>query len=249
MNATYLFAGLPVEINTIYAYVHEYCAAYRTAQAPLFAISTEEADLDYERAQAARADDKQNGWTSWGGEEKILEYLESLSVYRKIAERMPFYNVFLFHGSALAVDGTAYLFTAKSGTGKSTHARLWREMLGERALMVNDDKPLIRLKKDGTVTIYGTPYDGKHRLSNPVAVPLKAICLLNRGAENSIERISPQEAFPSLWIQAYRPRDPEACARTLELVKRLSQGVELFRLFCNQEPEAARVSFEAMGRE
>lgn len=233
MKGIYSLAGVTVEINSVFEPVHELLKDYKSGNSPDFSISLTEED-------ARREADK----LPWN-----LPYLEELAAYRKIAERMPFYNVILFHGSALAVNGAAYLFTAKSGTGKSTHARLWREMLGERALMVNDDKPLIRLKEDGTVTIYGTPYDGKHHLSNPVTVPLKAICLLNRGAENSIERISPQEAFPSLWIQAYRPRDPEACARTLELVKRLSQGVKLFRLFCNQEPEAARVSFEAMGRE
>ena len=83
------------------------------------------------------------------------DYLETLAVCRKIAERMPEYDTFLFHGSCIAVDGVGYLFTAKSGTGKSTHTRLWRELLDNRATMVNDDKPLIRIADDGLV-IYGT---------------------------------------------------------------------------------------------
>ncbi len=60
--------------------------------------------------------------------------------YRKLAESLLEYGVLLFHGSSVAVDGFGYIFAAQSGTGKSTHARLWRELLGERAVMVNDDK-------------------------------------------------------------------------------------------------------------
>ena len=78
------------------------------------------------------------------------------------------------------MDGQAVLFTAKSGTGKSTHTKLWRDLFGERAVMVNDDKPLLRILKDG-VLVCGTPWDGKHRLSTNCALPLKAICILERG--------------------------------------------------------------------
>jgi serine kinase of HPr protein (carbohydrate metabolism regulator) len=69
---------------------------------------------------------------------------------------MPYYDTFLFHGSAIAVDGVGYLFTAKSGTGKSTHARLWRELLGARAVMVNDDKPLLRVTEGRSAAPPGT---------------------------------------------------------------------------------------------
>ena len=105
------------------------------------------------------------------------DYLETLAVCRRIAERMPEHDTFLFYGSCIAVDGAGYVFTAKSGTGKSTHTRLWREMLGVRAVMVNDDKPLIRIADDGSV-IYDPPWDCNHHLSHNIAVPLKAICIL-----------------------------------------------------------------------
>ena len=111
--------------------------------------------------------------------------METLAVYRKIADQMLSYDTLLFHGSVVAVDETGYLFTAKSGTGKSPHARLWREYLGERAVMVNDDKPLLQITKNGVIA-YGTPWDGKHHLSSNIAVPLKAICILTRASENHI---------------------------------------------------------------
>ena len=154
------------------------------------------------------------------------------------------YNVLLFHASAIALDGTGYLFTAKSGTGKSTHARLWRETFGARAVMVNDDKPLLKFDGD-SILICGTPWDGKHRLSANLSVPLNAVCLLSRGETNRIEPVSASEAFPFLLQQTYRPDTPEHTARTLSLVNRLSHS-RVFRLFCNMDPDAARVSYEGM---
>ena len=159
---------------------------------------------------------------------------------------MPEYDTFLFHGSAVAADGAAYIFTAKSGTGKSTHAALWREMLGERAVMVNDDKPLLRVHLDGTATVYGTPWDGKHHLSHN-AVPVRAICILERAHENRIRRITKAEALPMLIQQAYRPADPAALQKTLMLLDRLN--VKLFRLGCNMDLSAARLSYNAMKEE
>ena len=178
-------------------------------------------------------------------EENRNKELELLAVYRRIAEQMPFRDTFLFHGSAVAVDGAAYLFTARSGTGKSTHTRLWREMLGDRAVMVNDDKPLIRLTEDGAV-VYGTPWNGKHRLGANISVPLKAVCILERAKQNTIRAITREEAFPMLIQQSYRPLDPAALAKTLSLVDRLSRTVSLYRLGCNMDPEAAELSYNIM---
>lgn len=96
---------------------------------------------------------------------------------------------FCFTCSAVALDGQAYLFTAPSGTGKSTHTRLWREVFGERAVMVNDDKPLIQVREDA-IYVCGTPWNGKHNLDSNQKVPIKGICLLERGTVNHIETIS-----------------------------------------------------------
>ncbi|MBQ4425745.1 MAG: hypothetical protein II882_08440 [Lachnospiraceae bacterium] len=175
-------------------------------------------------------------------------YLETLAVYRKIAEKMPAYDTFLFHGSVIAVDGEAFLFTAKSGTGKSTHTRLWREYFGDRVFMVNDDKPLLRVLPDGSVTAYGTPWNGKHHLSRNIGVPLKAVCILTRDTYNHIERLTAEEAYASLYQQVYHPKEGEALLKTLELLDILCKNVGLYRLGCNMDPEAARVAYEGMTR-
>lgn len=172
-------------------------------------------------------------------------YLERLALYRKIAENLLACDVLLFHGSAIAVDGVGYLFTASSGTGKSTHTRLWRQAFGPRAVMINDDKPLLRITGSG-VTVYGTPWDGKHHLSKNIGVPLKAVCILERSVGNHIEKIDQKAAWPMLMQQSYRPAGAANLRRTIALIDRLASGVELYRLGCNMEPEAAAVAYEGM---
>ena len=103
-----------------------------------------------------------------------------------------FYNTllrhsgFLLHSSAVVVDGKAYLFSAASGTGKSTHTQLWLDTFGDRAYMLNDDKPAIRYE-DGAWYAYGTPWSGKYDISTNARVPLAGICFLKRGEENVIK--------------------------------------------------------------
>lgn len=229
----YEFAGKTVEVNSLHEAVHRYCAAYRTDAPADFSVTISQEDIEYERAR-----EETPGHAD--------AYLEELAVYRKVSEKMPYYDTILFHGSVIAVDGAAYVFTAKSGTGKSTHTALWRRLFGDRAVMVNDDKPLLHVGV--VVTAYGTPYDGKHKLSNKIAVPIKAVCILERAEENSIVKITRSEAYPMLVQQAYRPVDIAAMQKTLSLIDKMADSVELYRLGCNMDPDAARVAYEGMNR-
>lgn len=175
-------------------------------------------------------------------------YLETLAVYRKLAQLLVQDDILLMHGAVVAVDGQAYLFTAKSGTGKTTHTRLWMRQFGDRAVMVNGDKPLLHITSEG-VTVYGTPWDGKEHLSTNTSCPLKALCILTRSETNHIERISKKEALPMLCQQSYRPCSPIGAQKMLALVDRLGSSVPLYRLGCNMEPEAALVAYHGMNHE
>jgi len=234
ITARYSFAGKVVEVNSLNEKVHEYCAEYLTEAPADFSVTTTQDDIEYERSRSEIP-----GYSDG--------YLEELAVYRKISEKMPYFDTMLFHGSVVAVDGAAYLFTAASGTGKSTHVALWRKFFGERAVMVNDDKPLLHI--GDVVTAYGTPYDGKHRLSNKIAVPLKAVCILTRAAENSIVPITKSEAYAMLIQQAYRPNNVIALQKTMALVDKLADNVRLYRLGCNMDIEAAKVAYEGMNQD
>lgn len=241
MTGIYRLAEKEIEIQSLHAAVHEYCRDYRSEGPPDFTVEIRPEDIEREREKSEQEDLAEGRRVRRFAE----DYLEELAVYRKIAERMPRYDTLLLHGSCIALDGAGYLFTAKSGTGKSTHTRLWRERFGARAVMVNDDKPLLRVGPD-SVTVFGTPWDGKHRLSRNIAVPLRAICLLERAAENRIAPLTGSEAWPRLLQQVYRPADPEAMTRTLKLLDRLSGQVKLYRLGCNMDPEAAELAYDAM---
>ncbi|MEE1315122.1 MAG: hypothetical protein UHS49_05090 [Faecalimonas sp.] len=177
-------------------------------------------------------------------------YIEFLALYRPILENLLECRTVLFHGSAIAVDGEVYIFTAPSGTGKSTHTRLWRDMLGARAQMVNDDKPLLRLNGDGSVTVFGTPVNGKHYLGGNVALPLKCVCVIEQARENQIEPVSVRDGFQALFLQTYlreypRNLDVSSMKRTLEVLGGIMEK-PLWRLKCNISREAAKLSYEAM---
>ena len=238
---TYRIAERTISVSSVYPDVHAYCADYRAEGEPDFAVSVKPADLEYERNMLARTDEAE-GRT---GRQYTEPFLEELAVYRQIADHMICYDTVLFHGSAVAVDGACYLFIAKSGTGKSTHTALWRQMLGSRAVMVNDDKPLLKITEQG-VTVFGTPYNGVHRLSTNIAVPLKALCILTRSETNQIMPVTGREAYPMLLQQVYRPADPVRMMQTVRLIDRLVKQTAFYRLGCNMEPEAAETAYRGM---
>lgn len=244
MHNTYRLAGHTVEIESVYPQVHTLCADYRTDGPPEYVITTTAADISYERQRSARADKLEGAAVR----EHAEPYLETLAVYRKLAQLLVQDDILLMHGAVVAVDGQSYLFTAKSGTGKTTHTRLWMQQFGDRAVMVNGDKPLLHITNEG-VTVYGTPWDGKEHLSTNTSCPLKALCILTRSETNHIERISKKEALSMLCQQVYRPEDPTTLAKMLALVDRLGSSVPLYRLGCNMEPEAALVAYHGMNHE
>ncbi|MBQ3387243.1 MAG: hypothetical protein IJG53_07965 [Eggerthellaceae bacterium] len=242
MVGQYRIANLEIAVASVFPAIHRFCEAYRDRFASSdIAVSTTEGDIATERLKSAQAD-KRAGLPQRNSSD---HYLETLAVYRKIAERLPEFDAMLVHGSCIAVDGKGYLFMSSSGTGKSTHTRLWRELLGSRAIMVNDDKPIIRLI-DGKPMIFGTPWDGKHRLSTNIGVPLKGACFLRRGQENAIEPVSPAAAFPQFLKHTYRPEDPSALQKTLELIDVLVDSVPMWQLACTISVTAAQLAYDTM---
>lgn len=264
---TIRLAGQYFTIYPVCDYIREYCKDYIVADvtgqsgiadgdteytsSEVGDITTEsvtriritQSDIDFEREKSAREDIKEGIPIRHFSD----AYLETLAVYRKIADYLLSCDTLLFHGSVIAVDGEGYLFTAKSGTGKSTHTRLWREYFGERAVMVNDDKPLLHITDSG-VTAYGTPWDGKHRLSTNTAVPLKGICILTRDTTNHIEQAEPHAAYPMIVQQTNRSLTVDGMKQTLSLIDRMLNVVPVYRLGCNMDIEAAKVAYEGMNR-
>lgn len=234
-------ADRTVEISPQFKSTREYCKAFFCDSVPDFSIVVSKQDIEFEQAIV----DRENIIEGFPATRLDDFLLERTALQRKIAEKLFEYKTILFHGSVIAVDGKGYLFTAKSGTGKSTHTRLWREMLGDRAVMVNDDKPFLRVMDDH-IQVYGSPWNGKHGLGNNIDVPLKAICILERGEQNEISQIPAKEAVPMLLQQSNRPQNAQQLPKYLELLESITQKTSFYRLKCNMEPEAALISYQTM---
>ncbi|MBR0466885.1 MAG: hypothetical protein IJJ40_05275 [Clostridia bacterium] len=233
-------AGVVIGVETIYSETYSLCKDYLCEGDAAFSVKTNKADIDFER-EKSKAEAKLMGVSP---KDFSDGYLETLAVYRKAATKLIAFNTFLMHGSAVAVDNSAYLFTAPSGTGKTTHTNLWLHNI-EGAYVVNGDKPLISVKENG-VFVNGTPWSGKEGMNKNVSVPLKAICVLKRGKENSIKEVSFLDAYTTLLNQVYRPQDEENLKHTLELLNETSGYVRFYELSCNISPAAAKVAFEGM---
>ena len=236
-------AGKIVAVSSLFPSSKGFCSGYLCDAKPDFSISISTEDIAFERKksiQEARYEGRPE-------QEYKDTYLETTAIQRKITEGLFEHNILLFHGSVVAVDGQGYLFTAKSGTGKSTHTRFWRETFGDRAVMVNDDKPFLRLTETG-VLVYGSPWNGKHGLGNNICVPLKAICILERGEANQIRPITGQEAAMMLFQQSNRPLNPRKMPIYMDLIDQLSKKTAFYRMQCNLDPDAARIAYEEMSK-
>ncbi len=236
-------AGRVAAITALYESSKTYCRKYLTEEKPDFSVEITRQDIALEREK-----DRKSSLAEGRADLASDALLERTAIQRKLAEHLFAYDTIIFHGSCVAVDGVGYLFTAKSGTGKSTHTRLWRQILGQRAVMINDDKPFLQITQEGVVA-YGSPWNGKHKLDSNVCVPLKAICILERGEENVIRKIAPEEALYMLLQQSNRPGRAGMLPKYMELLDRLACGTAFYRLQCNMEIDAARVAYGGMSKE
>lgn len=155
------------------------------------------------------------------------------------------YDGFLVHASAVELDGAAFLFSATSGTGKSTHASYWVSTLG--ACVLNDDKPAVR-RSDNGFTVYGTPFCGKNDISENRGAPLKAIAVLRRAPETRVEPLSKREALFCLLDQTIRPTDPALYERLLTLLEELLECVPVYAVYVPNDPASASAVHRALNR-
>ena len=233
-------AGAVAEVHPQFDSTMEYFRPYLTEETAEFSITVTPEDREFEQQDALR-EALEEGMRPRTFTEP---FLERAAIQRKFAEFLLNRDVLLFHGSTVAVDGFAYIFTAKCGTGKSTHTRLWRQVF-PTAQMVNDDKPFLTLTNHGVIA-HGSPWSGKHGLSSNISVPLKGICILSRGPENKIIPMAPADAMEMLLAQGHCP--PDAPKKFRELTEKLAHSVALWSMECNKNPEAAEVAHRAMSK-
>ncbi len=147
----------------------------------------------------------------------------------------------LFHAAAVSLGGKGYMFLGKSGTGKSTHARLWLQNLQGVELM-NDDNPAVRIKADGTATVYGTPWSGKTPCYRNISSPLGGVVLLSQAPYNKITRLNGIGAYAAVVASISGKRWDSRIADGLhETENALAAGVPMWHLACLPDADAAHL--------
>jgi hypothetical protein len=167
----------------------------------------------------------------------ILDYdkVENVAILRKISTiLLKEHNTVLFHGSAISYNNFAYLFTAPSGTGKSTHVNNLKTILGDDLTYINDDKPFIKFD-DGDIVVYGSPWCGKHNLGSNVKRPLKSIVFLTRANNNIINKIDGNLAVKPLIKQCFMLDNANDIATALNLISKLVNSVKFYLLQCTKD--------------
>lgn len=232
----YRIAEMNIAVNPRYAYTAEYMSGYLTDSEDyeLYIEVTDEM-ITYER----------NLNVEIHGDPFTDAICETVAILRVICDYIIRRGGFFLHCSCLRCDGAGVIFTAPSGTGKSTHAALWRHVFGDRVMMINDDKPLVR-EKDGEFIIYGTPWCGKHHIGNNISAPIKAVFFLEQAPENSTERIDTFTALQLLMQQTVLPTEREDMAALLDMLGRLIEHVPMYKLRCNISGEAAITAFNTI---
>lgn len=158
------------------------------------------------------------------------------------------FDGFLLHSSCIVVDGVAYAFSADSGTGKSTHTQLWLKRFGDRAYMLNDDKPAIRII-DGKVYACGTPWSGKYDYSTPKVVPLGGICFLERSEDNWIKPADTAKAVFNIFSQTVRRFNHADMNKLFDILEKIFKMVPIYQFGCNISDEAVDTSYNAMKKD
>ena len=192
------------------------------------------------RTDLYRRDLYESHWT-----DGMIAYMESCSQFYRV---LPAFDGLYLHASAVVLDGKAYLFSGHSGAGKSTHTRLWQQVFGPDARVINDDKPALR-RIDGRWIAYGTPWCGKDGINLNEKAPIAGICYLKKGQKNEIRRLSKREAMERILAQTIRKfPDTERLDKLLSLLEQLLTEIPVYELENLPEPEAARLSYETMRR-
>ena len=153
------------------------------------------------------------------------------------------------HASTVVNNGQAYLFLAKSGTGKSTHSKMWLKAIPGTHLM-NDDNPVVRTFADGRVIAYGSPWSGKTPCYKNESFPVGAFVRIVRAPENHLEKMSVVEAYASVYSSCSGFKADRAMGDGLHsAISAAIQGAPSFAMHCLPDEDAARVCFDGIAWE
>lgn len=223
-----------IELDNRYNYVEALCRDYvyelKAGEVPAFRVAVSDQEIGDYRLSVRRS--------------MTPAEAESYLIYRKICGEMPKYGAFLLHAAVVSLNGRGYAFSARRGTGKTTHTALWEQYFD--AEIINGDKPLVHREADGTFTAWGTPWCGKEGKQINTSVPLTAICFLEQGKVNEIAPASIADTAARILEGTLLPPDPARQDEMAALVGAVVRDVPAFVLTCRPDELAARVAYETL---
>jgi hypothetical protein len=226
-------AELNIEIQNRYPYLENICKDYMAdfKDADIF-VTVSEAEIADEIIRSTLPKPPAPG------------YAEAIAAFRAIAMQLPRFDAFVFHAAVIGYKGKGYAFSAPSGTGKTTHARLWLRAF-DGAEVINGDKPILRFM-NGKLYAFGTPWCGKEKMQQNKSVPLSALGFIERAAENSVKELDNAETLLRLYSQILMPQNREVAMHFLDLLDRMVKMTPAFVIACNQNLDAALVAYRGM---
>lgn len=170
--------------------------------------------------------------------ENSVGYSEGICLYESIGNQLHKFNKALIHAATIEYNGLAYLFLAKSGTGKSTHIALWKKNIPNVSI-INGDKPIV----DDGGYVYGTPWCGKEGWNINTRVKIGAIVILNRDNYNHIEKSNLSDNLVFILSQIYKSANYED---SINIVDKAFKDIPVYKMGCTMDEEAARICFDAI---
>ena len=156
-------------------------------------------------------------------------------------------DTLLVHASVIRNDGYGYLFTAPSGTGKSTHTHLWYKYIPGSDLM-NDDNPVVRIV-DGETIIFGSPWSGKTPCYRNKSYQLGGVVMLSQAPYNKIRRLSGIYAYVALVPSISGKRWDQRIADGLhDTENALAMNIPIWHLECLPDEAAAQLCHQTIVR-
>lgn len=186
--------------------------------------------------------------TNFTLQNKNESYLLSKVIWRTLIEKLMSRNVVHLHAAVVELEGKAILLLGVSGTGKSTHARLWQEHV-PGATLLNDDEAFVKIADHDTVTVYGSPWSGKTACYRNVSASVAAIVHLRQAAHNKLYPLTRAEAMATLILSGMMPHENTThYPKHMTNVVHLLDKVPMYRLECLPDAEAVALTHQLLLR-
>ena len=223
-------ANKVIEVNAFNETTKKYCKDFLCESNPDYSLTMTKEDLENEVLM------------STDGKTYVNEEISAL--YRKIADTLVNDNILVFHGSSFRYKDNAFIVTARSGVGKSTHTSLLKEYLKDEFEYINDDKPLIEIK-DNNLMLHSSPWNGKERRGNNISSLLRSVIFLNRADLNTYSPlVNKEDIYFRLLSQIYIPKDKIKAKKALELIDVIVKSIIYYEINVNKDISAAIMTYE-----